>query len=114
MKPIAKEHLARHIGAKIALRRIEISLTAEELSQQINLDVASLDEIERGCFFPDAHILLLISDALRVPVQFFYEGMYDEPPRTRDPIFYKRALQVTERLERRQRQPKKDVSVPMH
>lgn len=71
------------IGSRLKRMRIEKSLTQKELAVKVSggLDYTYIGKIERGEQLPSLKILLKISDALSVPVAFFFQ---DESAATAD------------------------------
>jgi transcriptional regulator with XRE-family HTH domain len=91
---IEREVLLRHIGSKLRMRRTELDLGMADLAATCGVSHQAVQKWEAGETEMGVHRLLQVSAALRVPVQFFYEGMYLEPEMVLRPEVYKRALQM--------------------
>ncbi len=78
-----KKHQAvdAFIGARVRLRRLLMNMSQEELSGKLAVTFQQVQKYEKGINRISASRLLELSDALEVPVQFFFEGLdnYAEP-----------------------------------
>ena len=65
--------LDRHLGARLARRRLERSLAAADLEEIIAASVGSIARFESGAKSIGAAQLFALSRALGVPVGYFFE-----------------------------------------
>ena len=75
-KPLLRSSAAldRHLGVRLARRRLELSLTAADLEEIISASAGSIAGFESGAKNIGAAQLFLLSRALGVPVGYFFEG----------------------------------------
>ncbi len=66
--------LDRHLGARLARRRLELSLAAVDLEEIISASAGSIARFESGAKSIGAAQLFTLSRALSVPVSYFFEG----------------------------------------
>lgn len=74
------------IGAKIREERKKKGLTQEQLAQQINISTAYMGQIERGERNPSLDIIVNISNALFVTVDYILEPAYQESSRYNEAV----------------------------
>ncbi len=65
--------LARHLGGRLARRRGELGMTASDLDGAISAPPGSVSRLEAGAKRMDAAQLYALSQALDVPVMYFFE-----------------------------------------
>lgn len=63
-----------HVGAKVKTRRITLGLSQEELADAIGLTFQQVQKYERGTNRISASRLYQIAKALKVPIEFFFDG----------------------------------------
>lgn len=63
-----------HVGAKVKTRRITLGLSQEELADAIGLTFQQVQKYERGTNRISASRLFQIAKALKVPIEFFFDG----------------------------------------
>jgi transcriptional regulator with XRE-family HTH domain len=63
------------IGARIRNRREELSLSQEQVADEIGWFVAQVDDCENGLLRPPSRDLFLLADLLNVDVSYFYQGV---------------------------------------
>ena len=75
MKPRLRPSAAldRHLGARLARRRLERSLAAADLEEIISASAGSIARFESGAQSIGAAQLFALSRALDVPVGYFFE-----------------------------------------
>jgi transcriptional regulator with XRE-family HTH domain len=64
----------RHVGARVRMRRMMMSMSQEKLGDQLNLTFQQVQKYEKGTNRIGASRLQQISRILAVPVSFFFEG----------------------------------------
>lgn len=67
-----------HVGKRIRHRRWLIGKTQQQLAEQVGIKFQQIQKYETGANRVSASRLWDISDALEVPVSFFFEGLDDE------------------------------------
>jgi transcriptional regulator with XRE-family HTH domain len=68
-----------HVGARVRLRRTLLGMSQEKLGNAIGLTFQQIQKYERGANRIGASRLFDIARVLDVPIQFFFEGVPDEP-----------------------------------
>ena len=68
-----------HVGARLRLRRTLLGMSQEKLGEAIGLTFQQVQKYERGANRIGASRLFELSQALDVPVSFFFDGA-PEPP----------------------------------
>ncbi len=66
--------LARHLGGRLARRRGELGMTASDLDGAISAPPGSVSRLEAGAKRMNAAQLYALSQALDVPVMYFFEN----------------------------------------
>lgn len=64
-----------HVGSRVRLRRMLVGLSQEKLGQSMGLTFQQIQKYEKGVNRIGASRLYDLSQILKVPVGFFYEGM---------------------------------------
>jgi len=64
----------KHVGARVRMRRMMLSMSQEKLGDAIGLTFQQVQKYERGTNRVGSSRLQQIADALTVPVSFFFEG----------------------------------------
>ena len=62
-----------HVGSRVRLRRMLLSMSQEKLGQQMGLTFQQIQKYEKGTNRIGASRLYHISQLLEVPVQFFFD-----------------------------------------
>lgn len=74
-----------HVGRRLRRRRRLLGFTQQSLAEQVGIRFQQIQKYECGANRVSAARLFELSEALSVPVQYFYEGLsernglYDEP-----------------------------------
>ena len=68
-----------HVGKRVRHRRWLIGMTQQQLAERVGIKFQQIQKYETGANRISASRLWDISDALDVPVSFFFEGL-QEPP----------------------------------
>jgi len=68
-----------HVGHRVRLRRLELSLSQEKLGELVGLTFQQVQKYEKGLNRVGAGRLFQLSRALDVRVDYFFEGLYDGP-----------------------------------
>jgi transcriptional regulator with XRE-family HTH domain len=64
----------KHVGARVRMRRLMLSMSQEKLGDAIGLTFQQVQKYEKGTNRISASRLQNISQILQVPVSFFFEG----------------------------------------
>ncbi|MBY0281963.1 MAG: helix-turn-helix transcriptional regulator [Alphaproteobacteria bacterium] len=64
-----------HIGNRLRLRRIMIGLTQEKLAEAFGITAQQVQKYENGINRMGGSRLLQASQILKIPVQYFFEGL---------------------------------------
>ena len=70
-----------HVGKRLRRRRRLLGLTQQSLAEQVGIRFQQIQKYECGANRVSASRLFELSEALSVPVQYFYEGLgsFDGP-----------------------------------
>ena len=71
----------RHVGSRVRMRRMMLSMSQEKLGDALGLTFQQVQKYEKGTNRIGASRLQQISHILQVPVAFFFEGV---PPSNAD------------------------------
>lgn len=66
-----------HVGKRIRHRRWMVGMTQQQLAERVGIKFQQIQKYETGMNRVSASRLWDISEALDVPVSFFFEGMVD-------------------------------------
>jgi transcriptional regulator with XRE-family HTH domain len=80
--PMAKKSpnpVDRHVGARVRMRRMMLSMSQEKLGDALGLTFQQVQKYEKGTNRIGASRLQHISHILQVPVSFFFEGAPSVP-----------------------------------
>ncbi len=72
-----------HVGKRLRRRRRLLGLTQQSLAEQVGIRFQQIQKYECGANRVSAARLFELSEALSVPIQYFYEGLSE----LNDPIF---------------------------
>jgi transcriptional regulator with XRE-family HTH domain len=64
----------KHVGSRVRMRRMMMSMSQEKLGDALGLTFQQVQKYEKGTNRIGASRLQQISDILQVPVSFFFEG----------------------------------------
>jgi len=70
----APNPIDRHVGSRVRMRRMMLSMSQEKLGDALGLTFQQVQKYEKGTNRIGASRLQQISDILQVPVAFFFEG----------------------------------------
>jgi transcriptional regulator with XRE-family HTH domain len=85
MAPIAKKvpnPIDKHVGSRVRMRRMMLSMSQEKLGDGLDLTFQQVQKYEKGTNRIGASRLQHISQILKVPVSFFFEGAPNMPGHT--------------------------------
>ena len=71
-----------HVGKRIRHRRWLVGMTQQQLAEQVGIKFQQIQKYETGANRVSASRLWDISEALDVPVSFFFEGLNATPDAT--------------------------------
>jgi transcriptional regulator with XRE-family HTH domain len=71
----------KHVGSRVRLRRMMLSMSQEKLGGALGLTFQQVQKYEKGSNRIGAGRLQQISNILQVPVSFFFEGAPTPHPR---------------------------------
>ncbi len=69
----------RHIGTRIRARRTAIGMSQEKLGEALGLTFQQVQKYEKGTNRVGSGRLVEVGRALGVPVQYFFEGLPEQP-----------------------------------
>ncbi|MCC7048685.1 MAG: helix-turn-helix domain-containing protein [Alphaproteobacteria bacterium] len=69
--------IERHVGSLVRMRRIMLGLSQSQLAQLLGVTLQQVNKYERGHSRISSGRLFQMSEALGVPVDFFYQGLGD-------------------------------------
>jgi transcriptional regulator with XRE-family HTH domain len=64
----------KHVGSRVRMRRMMLSMSQEKLGDALSLTFQQVQKYEKGSNRIGASRLQQISEILQVPVSFFFEG----------------------------------------
>lgn len=67
----------KHVGSRVRMRRMMLSMSQEKLGDALGLTFQQVQKYEKGTNRIGASRLQQISNILQVPVSFFFEGAPD-------------------------------------
>ncbi len=67
----------KHVGSRVRMRRMMLSMSQEKLGDSLGLTFQQVQKYEKGTNRIGASRLQQISNILQVPVSFFFEGAPD-------------------------------------
>jgi transcriptional regulator with XRE-family HTH domain len=77
----APNPIDKHVGSRVRMRRMMLSMSQEKLGDALGLTFQQVQKYEKGTNRIGASRLQQISTILQVPVSFFFEGAPDVPGR---------------------------------
>jgi transcriptional regulator with XRE-family HTH domain len=75
----APNPIDKHVGSRVRMRRMMLSMSQEKLGDALGLTFQQVQKYEKGTNRIGASRLQQISNTLQVPVAFFFEGVPDMP-----------------------------------
>jgi len=75
----APNPIDRHVGSRVRMRRMMLSMSQEKLGAALGLTFQQVQKYEKGTNRIGASRLQQISHILQVPVAFFFEGVSEAP-----------------------------------
>jgi transcriptional regulator with XRE-family HTH domain len=69
----------KHVGARVRMRRMMLSMSQEKLGDALGLTFQQVQKYEKGANRIGASRLQQIAQILQVPVSFFFEGAPSAP-----------------------------------
>src|SRR5580704_13143745 len=79
------QDIDRHVGARVRERRIMLGFTQQQLADLIGVTYQQAHKYERGINRISAGRLYEIAHVLTVPVNYFFEGIDNDPTRAVSP-----------------------------
>jgi transcriptional regulator with XRE-family HTH domain len=73
-----------HVGKRLRRRRRLLGLTQQTLAEEVGIRFQQIQKYECGANRVSAARLFELSEALSVPIQYFYEGLGSNDPLTGD------------------------------
>jgi transcriptional regulator with XRE-family HTH domain len=74
----------RHVGSRVRMRRIMLGMSQEKLGEGLGLTFQQIQKYEKGTNRIGASRIQQISEILRVPVSFLFEGSPGSSAAARD------------------------------
>ena len=72
-----EENFNKHLGNKLKLRRLALSLTQTKVAKAINVTFQQIQKYEKGTNGVSSIRLLQLANYLKVPVNYFFEDFND-------------------------------------
>jgi transcriptional regulator with XRE-family HTH domain len=96
---MAKTSIDAHIGTRIRQRRLLLGLSQQKLAQRIGLAFQQVQKYETGASKVSPGRLIALSEALDVPLMFFFDGLTELTPSrtgsvTDDPLKNRETLEM--------------------
>ena len=79
MKKKVPDLTDKHVGARVRMRRMMLSMSQEKLGDALSLTFQQVQKYEKGTNRIGASRLQQIANILQVPVSFFFEGAPNMP-----------------------------------
>jgi transcriptional regulator with XRE-family HTH domain len=70
----APNHIDKHVGSRVRMRRIMLGMSQEQLGEALGLTFQQVQKYEKGTNRVGASRIKQISEILGVPVSFLFEG----------------------------------------
>ena len=80
----APNPIDKHVGSRVRMRRMMLSMSQEKLGDALGLTFQQVQKYEKGTNRIGASRLQQISHILQVPVAFFFEGAPNMPGQSSD------------------------------
>jgi transcriptional regulator with XRE-family HTH domain len=80
----APNPIDKHVGSRVRMRRMMLSMSQEKLGDALGLTFQQVQKYEKGTNRIGASRLQQISQILQVPVAFFFEGAPSLQPEQQD------------------------------
>jgi transcriptional regulator with XRE-family HTH domain len=74
MSTKAPNHIDKHVGSRVRMRRLMLGMSQEQLGEALGLTFQQVQKYEKGTNRIGASRIQQISESLRVPVSFLFEG----------------------------------------
>ena len=78
----APNPIDKHVGSRVRMRRMMLSMSQEKLGDALGLTFQQVQKYEKGTNRIGASRLQAIANILQVPVSFFFEGAPHTPGQT--------------------------------
>jgi transcriptional regulator with XRE-family HTH domain len=75
----APNPIDKHVGARVRMRRMMLSMSQEKLGDALDLTFQQIQKYEKGANRIGASRLQQIAQILQVPISFFFEGSPHAP-----------------------------------
>ncbi|MFA6265692.1 MAG: helix-turn-helix transcriptional regulator [Pseudolabrys sp.] len=75
----APNPIDKHVGSRVRMRRMMLSMSQEKLGDALGLTFQQVQKYEKGTNRIGASRLQAIANILQVPVSFFFEGAPNTP-----------------------------------
>ena len=69
-----EDNFNKHLGNKLKLRRLALGLTQTKVARAINVTFQQIQKYEKGTNGVSSIRLLQLSNYLKIPINYFYEG----------------------------------------
>jgi len=79
------QDIDRHVGSRVRERRIMLGFTQQQLADLIGVTYQQAHKYERGINRISAGRLFEVAHVLSVPVNYFFEGIENDPARAVSP-----------------------------
>lgn len=70
-------HIDKHVGSRLRLRRIMLEMSQSELGEQLGVTFQQVQKYERGTNRIGASRLFAVAKVMGVPIAYFFEGLDD-------------------------------------
>jgi len=71
---LMEENFNIHLGKKLRMRRLSLGLTQTKVANAINVTFQQIQKYEKGTNGVSSSRLMQLSNFLKVPINYFYEG----------------------------------------
>lgn len=89
-----ENRIDQHVGSRIRERRYAMGMTQMQLGESVGVKFQQIQKYENGMNRVSASRLLLIAEALDVPVAWFFEGLKTKAPERVEPTFDGRDIRL--------------------
>jgi transcriptional regulator with XRE-family HTH domain len=72
VKDTTQQHLARSVGAAIAMTRTQAGLTQDDVAEALQIGPEAVSRMERGVVLPSLVRLVEFADLFKCPVEHFF------------------------------------------
>lgn len=82
-----RSHIDVHVGKQLARARMKMGLNQSEVARMLGLTFQQIQKYEKGTNRMSASVLWTLCDAMKLPVNYFFEGLESETDVSAEHVF---------------------------